>query len=253
MTERTLCTEFQPLYLEVDSVSGLWYMPSGIETSYQSLDSGDIWYTHDKLDMTGYAQQDLTTFFRNSFEQRASVSGVSWQANPADPTSFVIPSDMSVVEQIIVSSVPLDDSNIKAYAKFGSPGFNQYNNMILPAGNAWGTFNREHIIHGHYTYYGPNAQTADSYDGMGFANLAPLVSEYYSSLEPTAADCLYCYRILFLNKGAIYGSSAEGAYIYLFPAMRVLMPAISAKEPWLEYVMRQARSYELANQTVGHR
>ena len=64
----------------------------------------------------------------------------------------------------------------------------------------------------------------------------------FSSLEPTAADKLYGYRIIVL---AAAEGEIETAYV---PASRVLIPGTLSAEPKLEYMMRLKRSYELANQ-----
>ena len=74
------------------------------------------------------------------------------------------------------------------------------------------------------------------------SSLALLQREIFSSLEPTAADKLYGYRIVSVSSG-----EGEGDTIAV-PASRVLMPGNISSEPKLEYMMRLKRSYELANQ-----
>ena len=69
-----------------------------------------------------------------------------------------------------------------------------------------------------------------------------VVDNYYSSLEPTAADTLYCYRVIALP---LTSSSITSVVL---PAKRVIMDAYVEAEPNNEYMMRLKRSYELANQ-----
>ena len=67
-------------------------------------------------------------------------------------------------------------------------------------------------------------------------------------LEPTTADKLYCYRLLYMFGPAADVGNATGITNFYAPPLRVVLPIVTAEEPWLEYVMRQSRSYELANQ-----
>ena len=70
----------------------------------------------------------------------------------------------------------------------------------------------------------------------------------FSSLEPTAADCIYCYRVFILPKAYDRTTQPNGLDVFRAPAKRVLLNAMTDKEPELEYMMRLKRSYELANQ-----
>jgi len=102
-----------------------------------------------------------------------------------------------------------------------------------------GRINRTSIIHGEYKLY-----TIDSNMVVPGANvsLSLLQRELYSSLEPTAADKLYGYRVM-----GVVVSEGEGDNVSA-PATRVIMPGNISSEPKLEYMMRLKRSYELANQ-----
>ena len=67
----------------------------------------------------------------------------------------------------------------------------------------------------------------------------------FSSLEPTAADCLYCYRVAAIPTAQTGGTGID--FVYL-PPKRVILDAFTVEEPELSYMMRLKRSYELANQ-----
>tara|TARA_B100001250_G_scaffold251550_1_gene216237 strand:+ start:1876 stop:2598 length:723 start_codon:yes stop_codon:yes gene_type:complete len=239
MTERTLVVEFQPLSIE-DDTRGAWQYST--TTNYEELSLG-LFVSRSSLDLSGYQLKDETVFFRSSFEQVGSLYSIQWQLESADP---ILPNRLNVLEQVIVSTVPMNDSQLQAYIQ-GSPGFNQYSDAGLPAGE-WGNFNREHIIHGHYSIHGIQTNIADPLDAAGYSIQSRVVSEYYSSLEPTTADKLYCYRLLYVFGPALDSGNATGITNFYAPPLRVIMPIVTAEEPWLEYVMRQARSYELANQ-----
>lgn len=246
MTERTLAATFQPLILGTDSEE--YIMSPTAMTEYRNMGNtlSTMWMSESKLDLSGYQMKDLTVFFRSSFEQKGGPYTITWETDDAEHP--VNPNELAVIEQVIISSVPFSDNQIRS-TWIASPGFDQFPNAALTAGYEWGNFDRGHIIHGHFTYHGPNSQTAASYANNGYAIMTPLVSDYYSSLEPTTADALYCYRF-FRMVGAPVESKSGGTGPVQFsaPALRVLMPIVTAEEPWLEYVMRQSRSYELANQ-----
>ena len=241
MTERTLVAEFQPLSLASDE-AGAWELK--IPTNYEELAFG-IYASKTTIDLSGYQMRDETVFFRSSFEQVGSLYSITWQVG-STPREM-LPNRLNVLEQVIVSSVPMNDQQLIAYTN-GSPGFNNYQEISLPAGE-WGNFNREHIIHGHYTIHGIQTNIADPLDEAGYSIQSRIVSEYYSSLEPTTADKLYCYRLFYMfGEPGDSQQDLTGIEFYFAPPLRVIMPIVTAEEPWLEYVMRQSRSYELANQ-----
>lgn len=238
--DRTLVQEFAPFWGTADTVTGVWGMnPS---SDYRPLNPGDypalnIWVSEHKLDLSGYVQSDLTVGFRRSFEQESAYRTISWNANR---DNLIKPYQTAVGEQIIISSVPLNDTQLTSTI-FTAPGFTPIITTI-----DHGNFNRTHIIHGHGSWFDVelNQVSDPSDDSTGFLKLEQ--DFYYSSLEPTAADCLYCYRLVALPDGA--ASNGFGATFLSLPAKRVILDAFTVEEPTLEYMMRLKRSYELANQ-----
>ncbi|AXH79238.1 MAG: hypothetical protein [Circular genetic element sp.] len=192
-------------------------------------------YSEAKIDLSGYIQSDLTVGFRRSFEQKGSSEFIQWAKSYDGSTDYV-------VETVIISSVPMNNAQITA-SVVGSPGFTNYG----LSGLEWGNFNREHIIHGSYKlYYANSVIGSGAFSNDGTATLLPAIDNYFSSLEPTAADCLYCYRIIYAPvPGANPGDGVQNITI---PPMRVILDAFTVEEPDLEYMMRLKRSYELANQ-----
>ena len=248
MTDRILTVEFP--YFSADPLQvgfqGVYKLTVG--TDYRQLDIGTgpintVWMNESKLDLSGYAREDLTVFFRNSFEQDAGLESVRWSIGTAgDP---IVATEATTLETIIISSVPMNDAQL-LFSLTSSPGF------IPPGltGVDWGNFNREHIIHGSLTLWAPDLTIASgslTTDSTGLLSVAR--RNIFSSLEPTAADCLYCYRVLALSdayQGA--GSPGSGISNAVMPGKRVLMSITTEKEPDLTHMMRLKRSYELANQ-----
>tara|TARA_R100000353_G_C6508590_1_gene196037 strand:- start:922 stop:1614 length:693 start_codon:yes stop_codon:yes gene_type:complete len=229
MMDKQLTVEF-PLF-EQTLRSGAY--ETSLSTGYVPIHTnGNIFKYETTLDLGGYTRQDdMTVYFRRSFEQLGGSDFLQWnQYDPAiDP----------IYQQTIISSVPFTDEQLVS-SLLVSPSFTPYADATQDFGN----FNREHIIHGHYEIkYANSVVGASSFGSSGNATLISLADNYYSSLEPTAADTLYCYRVIALPlpTQSQITSAVE-------PAKRVIMDAYIAEEPTNEYLMRLKRSYELANQ-----
>lgn len=233
--DRTLVAEFPPFSLQVNT-NQVWTL---VSTDTREI-ATQIYLQEMKLDLSGYVQSDLTVGFRRSFEQKGGLDRIFW-------LSFDVKSD-SVVELTLVSSVPMSDEQLSV-AFASNPGFTPYSSA---GAFDWGNFNRTHIIHGHLEQYYPNSMIgASDFAATGNATLMHVTDNYFSSLEPTAADCLYCYRVLVAPPaGDAPGQqgSRDGVTQLTLPAKRVILDAFTVEEPTLEYMMRLKRSYELANQ-----
>lgn len=246
MTSRTLVAEFQPLELLVDKLNNVWDFFPEFATNYSILRNKGIkvdgaFYSSTVIDLSGYAMQDLTTYFRRSFEQLGGYYYCSWSEEGVNQFS-------SVFEQTIISSVPLSEDNLVAVAFVaGNPGFMPNGGYSNPAISDLdvGTFDRTHIIHGHQEIRSPSTVLGtEALNQQGSGYIVPVTDNYYSSLEPTAADCLYCYRVIVTN-----AATAKNAFEQVtIPAKRVILDIETGKEDHLQYMMRLARSYELANQ-----
>lgn len=252
MTDRILTVETPPLWVEDIAGTTFYKQRANAVSEYRPLTllgavDGTKWVSESKLDLSGYRMKDLTVYFRNSFEQRGGGSfGTFKIGTGGDPLKLW---DNAIYEVQIITSVPMTDSNL-TNSIFGAPGFTGIGKSYtipdpLPSGN----FNRDHIIHGSIKIWGPSTVAgSDPLTADGGAIFTILDENIFSSLEPTAADCLYCYR-LFMFPNAQDGSGANTGFDTLtFPANRVLMSITTEEEPELSYMMRLKRSYELANQ-----
>ena len=258
--DRVLTAEFPgliPLGIPGDDGWDIGAFSSGyryLSTSVGITDQSFVFET--TIDLGGYTRQDdLTVFFRNSFEQKAGLYQGRWVYGSASEVVPLRAYQNLIYESVIVSSVPLNDDNLFA-SIFSGPGFTQDGTLWPLLGIEPGTFNREHIIHGSGKIWGISSLFgADPLlvDGTilqpgdtGGSTLELIDEAIYSSLEPTAADTLYCYRVFSLPQ------SFESTYTRFddleLPARRVIMSTVVDEEPQLEYMMRLKRSYELANQ-----
>lgn len=228
--QRTLVAEFPGIFVEWDrSGANVWNLIEPYSGSWRALSTGALggsWVCQQDIDLTGYAMDKRTFYPYSSFEQRSGIVNAKFNT-PLTRQPYV-------TEVTIVSSVPLNDNDLGAAAIVG-PGF------IYPGGFTaqQGRFNRDVIIHGQQKVY-----TEDSTLSVaGGNNSLKLVSdETYSSLEPTAADKLYGYKIITVSSGQDEGVSAT------CPSTRVLLPGNMYHEDKIPYMMRLKRSYELANQ-----
>lgn len=226
--QRTLVSEFGPLAWSTDR-DGI--VTPSIQGSYSNLSNAGtaetLFVEEVSIDLSGYAMDKKTFFPYSSFEQRSGPTSASF----ADTSTGRMIRDI-----IIVSSVPLDVDydTMVLYAVFDLPGFNSGN---ITGGDITAyRINRDPLMHQHKLVLAHDTTTATT----GGSSIYRVVSSSNaSSLEPTAADLLYCYRI-------VYSASTDGGA--LLPAARVLLPGMITTEPKLEYMMRLKRSYELANQ-----
>jgi len=246
MADRVLSVEFAPLYLEDDVILADGSYKQTPATDYRALrvaSGANVFFVSEhKLDLSGYAMEDLTMYFRNSFEQRGGLTELQWQID--DETQPGLESyDVNFFETTVLSSVPMSDDNLVAMS-ISQPGFISAG---IP-GIEFGNFDRTHIIHGSQLLWAIESNIgADALTKSGGAYCRIAQANDFSSLEPTAADCIYCYRVIYLPPS--YTRTEEKGIDYVgVPPKRVLLNAMSDQEPQLEYMMRLKRSYELANQ-----
>ena len=238
--DRLIVAEIPQVSLTAD-LSGGWIVDPSFLTDYVAVSgTSNTQYKHEStIDMTGYVLQDMTTYFRQSFEQRGSFESLQWSASVDNPlTSF----GAAVLEHVFVTSVPMQDSDIIA-AVFCAPGF------TTPASSAltFGNFNRDHVIHGRLYLHGIDTTlAADAVTTNGAAYTRIVQQQDFSSLEPTAVDKLYVYRVFTMGASALLGGTGLNR-IDMAP-MRIMMDAMAEKEEDIPYLMRLKRGYELANQ-----
>jgi len=170
----------------------------------------DALYYVTEVDLTGWAMNDFTFGTLQTQYQDPGVYSTTALTGKAE-----------VVE--IISDVPLSEADlIIAKDGFGStvPGMMGSNQNFAT------------IIYGNYRLYVPNASLA-AFPGF----LQMISSGSFGSKEPTAAERLYCYRIV-KCLGVLNDTMAA-------PACRIGLFGAMFQEEELSYIMRLKRSYEL--------
>ena len=241
--DRTLVAETPPLYLENNRLVQQW--DQQVATDYRTigtLTTNQFWLHESTIDLGGYTRQDdNTVYFRASFEQKSGPYSIVWQATDLNPLSGY---DAAIQEIVVISSVPFTDEQI-INTLLIAPGFTTYTAPLFPTN--FGTFDRTHVIHGRRidhtvsTTFGSPSFTAP---GEGYQ--LPIDTCDFSSLEPTAADTLYVYRLLGLPRPSFNDST--GLTLATIPSRRIILDSMIAEESTLSHMMRLKRSYELANQ-----
>lgn len=244
MMDRVLIAETPPMVVTANRLVQQWDLVNPTEwRTFGTTTTNQYWVHESTIDLGGYTRQDdLTVFFRSSFEQVGGRYTVTWAATEQNPLSGF---DAALVEMIFVSSVPFTDSHFDQIF-LAAPGFTnfRYDPAFVPDQMH---VNRTQIIHGHIQDRAVNTVTGAmplTAEGQGYA--LPIVDEYFSSLEPTAADQLYVYRLMVLPRPSIQDST--GLTGVAIPPRRIIMDTVVDEEPELSYMMRLKRSYELANQ-----
>jgi len=225
--QRTLAAEFSPLIFETDR-DGLVTIEAGGDWTNLSSTNNALFFQETQIDLSGYALERKTFYPHSSFEQRSG---------PTSGTFGSATSPRNIYDTIIVSSIPLKESALAMvlYSQ-AMPGFTPFSAPTVPGYAELWRINKDPLMHQHQLISSHDSTIATT----GGSSIYRITSDLYaSSLEPTAADVLYCYRI-------VYSGATDGKAT--LPAARVLLPGTISSEPKLEYMMRLKRSYELANQ-----
>lgn len=190
------------------------------------------------IDLSGYAMEDLTFIPYASFRQTgfytAYIGGVGYQRYDC------------------ITSVPMTTNElVSTLVSSSAPGFIQFNDPTNQ--EVYSEIERTQVLHGEGYMYAKDT----SYPGTDI--MQERYSNTSSSLEPTAADKLYVYSFILVDRDNNPDPGDPGAQPPIPPGnnfgsalivspMRIIMPGMWTKEPELEYMMRLKRSYELANQ-----
>lgn len=207
------------------SLEGIWNNTLG---SWGPLNgwqqsSPTVFFHETQIDLSGYAMDSLT-FFPNAV-------GIQDPGIYYLNIATLLPDAPQQAIQVldVITSVPLTPSVI---ALLQQPGTGNTGLGMLGS-----TQEFETILFGMYRFF--TANTNIPYPG--YQQLER--SQRFDSGEPTAADKLYCYRIVSTLQQDLVDGDAIG-----IPAARQLIGGVMSAEPELVYMQRLKRSYELANQ-----
>ena len=175
---------------------------------------GTAVYWEGTIDLSGYAR-DYKTFYPTG---GVIQEGAAWTAFGGSGQTVLT----------YVSSIPLDvDAIVAAFLVGSGPGFMEGSDQ-----QTW-----------------TSLLFAESQVNLINANLPalgicqPITVKQSGSLSPTAAQVLYVMKIVMPT--TVLGQIGTTLNI---PASRIILPGTMDQEPELEYMMRLARSVELANQ-----
>lgn len=221
--ERTLRIEIPPCDLIKAAQDPEWTNLVGLNGWQVLAPGGTIVYWEGSIDLSGYAR-DYKTFY--------PAGGVIQRG----PYMLEVGGEGSMT-YTIVSSVPLTPLEVY-YQLIGNngPGFlnlNTFSALTLGTDQQ----NWETVIFAESEINVPNANIQPNTAGVQ----QPLERHQSGSLSPTAAQVLYCMKLVIPLQNL-------GITRMTIPAARVILPGTMDQEPELEYMMRLARSVELANQ-----
>ena len=214
---KTLMLPVGVLKVEFEEGTG-WVNSNGAE-GWETLDFGLAsnlllgW--KGSIDLSGYSLQDKTLFF--SGQSIAEVG--DWETSNTDCVGI------QCME--IVSMVPLD---LQTLANEYAP-----DNGIFP-GMPESTYSQENIIVGRYRFLTPFTNQAAAAVGVNYPFVAR--TQEFGTGEPTSSDRLYFYVLVAQISHDIKNTMR-------IPSRRFILAGVPVKEPDLEYMMRQRRSYHL--------
>lgn len=169
-----------------------------------------ICYYETYFDLAGMSMEEKTLFFSGAATQNVYTP----TSNPATPGNRFIIVDL-------MTTKPLNEEELQFALVFGNTA-------------AQGT-----VLTYDQTVYMRLRVLNTDLDNQAATFMIPISDEQMGSLEPTASDRIYCYRIVSLT-------GTDGSY-GVYP-VRYLLRAEAKEEPEYEYLMRLKRSYELQNQ-----
>jgi len=169
------------------------------------------------IDLSGYAMDSLTFFPTSVGLQDPGI----YIFQPTEGSAF---NGMHVLD--IITSVPMDLDTLGNLQAQG-----------IGPGMLGSKYEFETLLFGMYRFFTQN-------QNIPYPNYQQLErSQRFDSGEPTAADKLYCYRVVVLASGGL-----DPLSFVKIPACRQLMAGVMGSESDLVYMQRLKRSYELANQ-----
>jgi hypothetical protein len=195
--------------------------PTTPQTGWSQLSSNTGWFHETQIDLSGYAMDSLTFF--------PSAVGVQ------DPGVYrMLPGAASTTSSLyvldLITSTPINPDDVMLTDLLG--------NMQGP-GMFGSDESFETILYGLFRVFAEN-------NTIKIPNFQQLQrSQRFESGEPTAADKLYCYRIVQISAT---GPLDAGLSYIVVPAARQLVAGRITEESELVYMQRLKRSYELANQ-----
>jgi hypothetical protein len=208
---KTLAKEFG--LLQVDKVGPVYTLDTSLSNSNwrQLSPGGGSFIANTYFDLAGLAMDDMTLFFEGAAMQEIL------------PPSITVGTAGDLINIIdIMCTTPLTDNEVFLYGTYAN---------IIGAGSAL-TFDQ--------TIYGRVRTFNMDLDNLAGGYFITIGDNQTGSLEATASDRIYCYRLVAISATADSTIAVTGA--------RYLLRTSAKEEPEYQYLMRLKRSYELQNQ-----
>lgn len=206
---KTLAKEFG--LLQVNKVGEDYIIDELVTNSNWRAVTATAFIADTYFDLAGLAMDEKTLFFEGAALQ---------EILPPSTTTGTAGDGIVMVD--VMSTVPLTDTEAFLYAIYGN---------ITGDGSAL-TFDQ--------TIYGRVRVFNMDIDNLAGGYFITLADNQTGSLEATASDRIYCYRMAAL-------SAAVDTQIAIYGA-RYILRATAKEEPDYQYLMRLKRSYELQNE-----
>jgi len=212
--DRTLSAMHPSLVATFDPGTGTWLNLNG----WQVGGSATVLFHETQIDLSGYAAKSLTYF--------PEAVGIQ------DPGTYLFKGGpgatyTALQVQDIITSVPMNIAEVAGVQA----------SLNVGPGMLGSTRDAQTILLGQYRFFTPNSF-------LSYPNYVQLErSQTFGSGDPTAADKLYCYRIV----TAVSDDLGDGS-VLVIPAARQILNGYMDEETELVYMQRLKRSYELANQ-----
>ena len=204
---RTLAKEHGWLVVD-QGLPQVWDFASGVDQSQQWRQlSPQGFASSTYFDLAGMSQQELTLFFEAAVAQDF-LPPVAVNGNAGDNWVLID----------LMTSHPLSDTELL--------------NFVV-----WGNFKQQGVLTYDQTIYARVRSYVIDVDTAAWGHFVIGDENQIGSLEATASDRVYSYRIVFLNTLA--------ATQVQVPPVRHLLRTEAREEKDYEYLMRLKRSYEL--------
>lgn len=207
---KTLLKE-TPWLSVVQGPPGTFTLDSTFVHGWEEISNGFYVY-RTYIDLAGMSQQEKTMFFQGAGQQDLYLPTTTNQA-PGD--------QCTTVDAMCSRSLTHDELvRLIIYGNFGDSDNSGVNGLTFAE-----------------TIYLRHRQFVVDLDTAALGAMITIADNQLGSLEPTASDRVYCYKIVALNSGAYTRVQ--------FAPTRYILKAQAKEEPMHQYLMRLKRSYEL--------
>jgi hypothetical protein len=204
---KTLAKQFD--LLQVTKAGPAYAFDSGVAQSGWRISGTTIFINDTYYDLAGLSMDAKTLFFE--------AAGMQEPYPIARVGGAITAGDSAGIMDIMTTS-PLTDAELTQ--------------MLIYANLDGSQLSFEQTVYFRYRIMSFNV------DNLAGGYMVTTSDNQLGSLEPTASDRIYCYRVV-----AMGPNNADGTY--LTAAARYLLKATAKEEPEFEYLMRLKRSYDL--------